>query len=262
MHRNAPKHRTTTDFVGHANALDTVYHKKIILEIRRLPIPNHIVRWSAEFLSGTGAVVRIDKLASFPNTSVRGAPQGTVLAPIICSIAMNSLCSCPSNAPSIRHRLIVDDTTLITQHSNSDAINSAPKKGLSAVVEWTKRYFMKANAGKTGCTLLGNSNTAPPRLAYVGAPATTERSSTLLGVNFQNPSGTGKHVARHREESRQRLLQLTAIWSIAWGPKKDTLRAFHLALPQVKVMHGVRVWCWGASPTVRSTLDSAQYGAE
>ncbi|PWU93877.1 hypothetical protein C3747_287g7 [Trypanosoma cruzi] len=211
MHRNAPKHRTATDLVGHANAFDTVDHENIILKIRRLSIPNHIVRWSAEFLSGTSAVVRIDKLASFPNTSVRGAPQGTVLGPIICSIAMNSLCSCLSNAPSICHGLIADNPTHITQHSNRDTINSAPQKGLSAVVERTKRYFIKANAGKTGCTLLGTSNTAPLRLAYEDAPVTMERSSTLLGVNFQNPSGMGKHVARHREESKQRLLQLTAI---------------------------------------------------
>ncbi|EKF27153.1 hypothetical protein MOQ_009130 [Trypanosoma cruzi marinkellei] len=260
MRHGAPQRRTAAEFVGHTNALETADHDKVILKIRRLSIPNHIVRSPAEFLNDANAVVRIDKPTSSPNTSARGAPQETALGLIIRNIATNSLFSCTSNVPPIRHGILADDPALSHSAESEARSTRSQKEGPSAVAERTIKYFMKANAGKTGRAPLGTANAAPPRLAHEGAPAILERISTFLGVNFRNSRRMGKRVARHREESKQRLLQLTTTGFIAWGPKRDTLRAFQLAPPQVETMRGVRVWCWGASPTARSTLDTAQYG--
>ncbi|KEG05254.1 Tbingi protein, partial [Trypanosoma grayi] len=41
-------------------------------------------------------------------------------------------------------------------------------------------------------------------------------------------------------------------------PKRDTLRAFYLALVQAKAMYGIEVWYWDASSTSRSALDAGQ----
>ncbi|KAF8301901.1 hypothetical protein TcYC6_0050500 [Trypanosoma cruzi] len=69
------------------------------------------------------------------------------------------------------------------------------------------------------------------------------------------------HVANLHEESKQRPLQLATILSFAWGTRWDTLRAVYIALPQAEATHGVRAWCWDASPTPHCTPDPAQYQA-
>ncbi|KAF8293635.1 hypothetical protein TcBrA4_0075290 [Trypanosoma cruzi] len=66
-------------------------------------------------------------------------------------------------------------------------------------------------------------------------------------------------AARLHEEPEQRLPRPKLILSVAWRTKRDTLRAFHLALVPAKAMYGIAVWHWGASPASRSTPKSAQY---
>ncbi|RNC52093.1 Tbingi protein [Trypanosoma cruzi] len=100
MHRNAPQHRTAAVFVDHANAFGTVGPDAVILEMRRLSIPNRIARWSAACLNNTSAVVCIDKkLTPSSRTLTRGAPQGTVPSPIMFVVVMQSRCSCSSKVP-------------------------------------------------------------------------------------------------------------------------------------------------------------------
>ncbi|KAF8305897.1 hypothetical protein TcBrA4_0039870 [Trypanosoma cruzi] len=99
VHRNAPQHRTAAYFVDHSNAFGTVSPDAVILKMQRRSIPNRIVRWSALCHNNTSAVVCIDKLTPSSRTLTRGAPQGTVLAPIMFVVVTQSRCSCPSNVP-------------------------------------------------------------------------------------------------------------------------------------------------------------------
>ncbi|PWU98217.1 hypothetical protein C3747_234g38 [Trypanosoma cruzi] len=188
---HAPQHRTAAVFVDHADAFGTVGPDAVILEMRRLSIPNRIVRWSAACLNNTSAVVCIDKLTPSSRTLTRGAPQGTVPSPIIFVFVMQSRCSCPSNVP-----YFAEDSSLTPSppsHSRATGMRSTrPQKiGLSAVVEWTREYFMEATPGRARYTLLGTGNTAPLCLAYEDAPVTMERTPTLLDVKFQHPRGMG-----------------------------------------------------------------------
>ncbi|ORC91270.1 uncharacterized protein TM35_000062750, partial [Trypanosoma theileri] len=55
-----------------------------------------------------------------------------------------------------------------------------------------------------------------------------------------------------------RLLQLAAISSTTWGPKRDVLRAFYLTLVQAQTLYGFEIWYWDAAPTSHKLLDSGQ----
>ncbi|PWU94182.1 hypothetical protein C3747_281g28 [Trypanosoma cruzi] len=191
MHRNAPQHRTAAVFVKHANAFGTVGPDAVILEMRRLSIPNRIARWSAACLNSTSAVVCIDKLTPSSRTLTRGAPQGTAPSPIIFVVVMQSRCPFPSNVPYFAEDSLL--TPSPPSHSRATGIRSTrPQKiGLSAVAEWTREYFMEATPGRARYTLLGAGKTAPLRLAYEDARVTMERTPTLLDVKFQHPRGMG-----------------------------------------------------------------------
>ncbi|ESS61431.1 hypothetical protein TCDM_10991 [Trypanosoma cruzi Dm28c] len=122
MHRNASQHRTAAYFVDHANAFGTVSPDAVILEMRRLSIHNRIVRWSAACLNNTSAVVCIDKLTPSSRTLTRGAPQRTVLAPIMFVVVMQSRCSCPSNVPYFAEGSLL--MTALSSHSRATGMRS------------------------------------------------------------------------------------------------------------------------------------------
>ncbi|RNC43453.1 Tbingi protein [Trypanosoma cruzi] len=81
---------------------------------------------------------------------------------------------------------------------------------------------MEANTGTTKRGLLLTGGAALLHLKYDGAPATMERTPVLLGVNSSYSRGMSAHAGKLREESKQRLPRLTAIWSFAWGNQRDT----------------------------------------
>ncbi|ORC89991.1 uncharacterized protein TM35_000102590 [Trypanosoma theileri] len=66
------------------------------------------------------------------------------------------------------------------------------------------------------------------------------------------------HVVQTRQRMNFRLLQLAAISSATWGPKRDALRAFYLALVRAQALYGFEVWYWDAAPKSHKLLDTGQ----
>ncbi|KEG05906.1 Tbingi protein [Trypanosoma grayi] len=218
MHRPTPGDKKAAVFMGYTKAFDTVDNDKIILEMRRLGVPQHIVRWSASFLGNRTAVVRVNKVHSSPVSFTRGVPQGTVLGPLMFIIVMNSLSLRLAEVPLLRHGFFADDLTLIARHSDREIMTTTLQRGLNVVASWTKQYFMEVNASKTKYAFFGTTSANPLALLYNGTPVTMERLPTLLGITFQNYRGMSSHVARLQQQINQRLMQLAAVSSCRWGP--------------------------------------------
>ncbi|KEG07415.1 Tbingi protein [Trypanosoma grayi] len=176
-------------------------------------------------------------------------------------IVMNSLSLRLAEVPLLQHGFFADDLTLIARHSDREIMTTTLQQGLNVVASWTKQYFMEVNASKTKYAFFGTTSANPFALLYNGAQVTMERLPTLLGITFQKCRGMSSHVARLQQQINQRLMQLAAVSSCSWGPKRDTLRAFYLALVQAKAMYGIEVWYWDASSTSRTTLNAGQYKA-
>ncbi|RNC35237.1 hypothetical protein TcCL_Unassigned01889 [Trypanosoma cruzi] len=108
--------------LDYANAFGTVGPDAVILEMRRLSIPNRIARWSASCLNSTSAVVCIDKPTPSSRTLTRGAPQGKVLAPIMFVVVLRSRCPCPSNVPYFAEGSLL--MTALSPHSRATGMRA------------------------------------------------------------------------------------------------------------------------------------------
>ncbi|ORC91271.1 Tbingi protein [Trypanosoma theileri] len=95
--------RTGAVFVDYAKAFDTVDHDRIVSAMREMDIPPHIIRWSASFLKGRQAKVRVNSKSSPLMLFHRGVPQGTVLGPLMFIIVMNTLSKRLSQVPLLFH---------------------------------------------------------------------------------------------------------------------------------------------------------------
>ncbi|ORC86177.1 Tbingi protein [Trypanosoma theileri] len=110
---------------------------------------------------------------------------------------------------------------------------------------------MDINVDKTKYTLFGTTNPHPLSLELRGIPLGPEKAPKLLGITFQNYRGMSTHVVQTRQRTNFRLLQLAAIPSTTWGPKRDVLRAFYLTPVQAQTLYGFEVWYWDTAPTSR-----------
>ncbi|ORC91279.1 Tbingi protein [Trypanosoma theileri] len=101
--RPTPDSRTGAVFVYYAKAFDTVDHDRIVSAMREMELPPHIIRWSASFLKGHQAKIRVNSKSSPLMLFHCGVPQGTVLGPLMFIIVMNTLSKRLSQVPLLFH---------------------------------------------------------------------------------------------------------------------------------------------------------------
>ncbi|KAG8339812.1 hypothetical protein TRVL_09361 [Trypanosoma vivax] len=117
---------------------------------------------------------------------------------------------------------------------------------------------MEVSAEKTECTLFGARVTNLLSLK-VGETALKEvPTPKLLGLTMQPHKGLTKHVMCMKAAANTRVMQLRAVASPEWGPKREKLRAFYLALVQAKMCHGVASWWFDTSLSDRERLERVQ----
>ncbi|KAG8342810.1 hypothetical protein TRVL_06358 [Trypanosoma vivax] len=101
---------------------------------------------------------------------------------------------------------------------------------------------MEVSAEKAEYTLFGARETNLLSLE-VGETALKEvRTPKLLGLTMQPHKGLSKHAVSMKAAADTRLMQLRAAASPEWGPDKEKLRAFGLALVQAEICFGTLWW--------------------
>ncbi|CBH14119.1 hypothetical protein TbgDal_IX1940 [Trypanosoma brucei gambiense DAL972] len=254
-----PTHQSRTGavFVDYEKAFDTVDHDKIARGMRRTKVSTHIVKWCVSFLSKRTGRVRFKEKLSRSRTFERGVPQATFLGPIMFIIVMSSLSQRLAEVPLLQHGFFADDLTILARHTERDVMNHTLQCGLNVVLQWSKEYFMSVNVAKTKCTLFRCIERHTLTLQLDGERIGADRTPKLLGVTFQCLQGMATHAAETRRKMDFRLLQIAAISASTWGPRRQVLRAFYVALVQAHTICGIEVWYWNASERSRDLLAAA-----
>lgn len=78
-------------FLDVSKAFDAVQHTTIISALRTLGVRGRPFQYVCAFLSGRTMRVRVGSLLSEPRKIVRGVPQGSVISPLLFSLAISSL---------------------------------------------------------------------------------------------------------------------------------------------------------------------------
>ncbi|CAD2221701.1 Reverse transcriptase (RNA-dependent DNA polymerase), putative [Angomonas deanei] len=140
--------------------------------------------------------------------------------------------------PKLKHVFFANDLALIPQGTNEE-ITETLQEGLNIIERWFKEHFMEVSASKTKYTLFGRYK---QRLQLDGRVLDEDKVPKLLGVTLQSASGVRTHVNDIKQQARTRLQKLNAIAAHNWGPSKDVLRAFYMALVQSKLLYGAVAW--------------------
>ncbi|KAH8605242.1 hypothetical protein ERJ75_001636200 [Trypanosoma vivax] len=114
---------------------------------------------------------------------------------------------------------------------------------------------MEAPAKKTEYTLFGARETNLLSLKVGEAVLKEVWAPKLLGLTMQPHKGLSKHVMCMKAGVNTRLMQLGAVASPEWGPEREKLRAFCLALVRTKMCYGVASRWFDTSLSDRERLD-------
>ena len=148
-HLDTPKSYVRTLFIDFSSEFNTIQPHLLIPKLLNMGISKNTSMWILDFLTNRPQFVTIKTGDHAFNSSIlttnTGAPQGTVLAPILFSIYTNDCTSTFSNSPIIKY---ADDTSiqaLITSHD--DLANY--KLEVSNFVNWCDNHFLQLNVKKT-----------------------------------------------------------------------------------------------------------------
>ncbi|KAH8604754.1 hypothetical protein ERJ75_001686000 [Trypanosoma vivax] len=114
---------------------------------------------------------------------------------------------------------------------------------------------MEVSAEKTEYTLFGARGTNLLSLKVGEAVLKEVRAPKPLGLTVQPHKELSKHVLCVKAAANTRLMQLRAVASPQWGPEREKLRAFCVALVQAKMCYGVASRWFDTSLSDRERLE-------
>ena len=143
-----PKSYVRTLFIDFSSAFNTIQPHILFPKLSDLNIPNSSCLWLLDFLTGRPQFVFLKLKNCFYQSETiitnTGAPQGTVLAPILFSIYTNGCVKLFENIPIIKY---ADDTSIQALIKNNDDLHNYFSE-VNRFVQWCDSHFLLLNVKK------------------------------------------------------------------------------------------------------------------
>ncbi|KAH8616858.1 putative Reverse transcriptase (RNA dependent DNA polymerase) [Trypanosoma vivax] len=176
-----------------------------------------------------------------------GVPQGSVLGPPLFIVAADSLSRRLNCTPGLQHGFFTCDLTILSTSADPSEIQQTIHQVLGCITILSKTCCVEVSSDKTEYTPLGARETNLLSLKVGETALKKVCAAKLRGATMQPHKGLSKHVLSVTEAVGTRLMQLRAVASPGWGPDREKLRAFCLALFRAKVCYGIAPWWFDAS---------------
>ena len=245
------------------SAFDNLRHDRLLLQLRQQGFPAYITRWLMSFLTGRTAQVFVHGLTSNIRQLSRGAPQGTVLGPLLFNLYINPLMDKIRTVPKVDPILFADDITLLATGNTAKDCVATTQQAVNQVVTWCEDNGMPLAPAKTRAILLTPSTQPEPNdglnIGPVHIPITPDfdPSCKLLGIHLDSRLTFPRHIAVTRAKATQHLRLINRAINQC-GPSTITLRTFGKALVESRLFYAVGGWGATVSPSEIALLETTQ----
>ena len=196
-----------------SKAFDRDWHKGLLAKLPMFGLHNNLIKWIASFLSNRSLAIRVDGFLSEPHSINPGAPQGSVISPVLSILFINDLLSCTSSSVYS----FTDDTYLsssfssnppnLSQSNVSSYFNTSASlltNDLSTIEMWGNDNRVKFNHGKTTQVVISRKHHRVfPPVFMSGHELDISSSFTQLGLSVSsnlswktNNHSTAKHASQ------------------------------------------------------------------
>ncbi len=127
-----------------SSAFNTIIPNLLLPKLTQLSVPTSICQWINSFLTDRLQLVMLGKYTSSTCTISTGAPQGSVLSPLLFSLYKND---CTYKDPSVKLLKFTDNTTLISLIQDGD--ESVYRQEVKELAVWCSLNNLELNTLKT-----------------------------------------------------------------------------------------------------------------
>ena len=256
--------RATATLLDLTSAFDNLRHDRLHQLLRKSAYPAYIIRWTMAFLTGRTAQVAIHGVTSKTQRLTRGAPQGTVLGPLLFLHYIDPLVSKLRQVEHIDPILFADDITVVAVGRTAAECATTTQTAVDEVMAWCDEQGLPLAPAKTKALLLtpatiSDETNAGLQIGPVHVPIerVTAPGCKLLGVHLDSKLGFHHHIveARARASMNLRLLRHA---STHMGPSTIALRTFGKALVESRLFYAVGGWGAALSDDAHNSLEITQ----
>eukprot|EP00794_Sanderia_malayensis_P010533 gene10533-11645_t len=190
-------------YMDYAKAFDKVAHIRLLKKLQGYGPTKQILDWIRSFLDGRRQRVKMNGEVSRWADVLSGAPQGSVLGPVLFVSYINDL-------PDEIHthvKLFADDTKVYADVSKS--IKSQELQGdITRLDEWARKWQLAFNSSKCKVMHMGNKN--PQQSYYMEVDSKTVKLEKTklekdIGVHVDNKLKFDRHVEIQCNKANQIL---------------------------------------------------------
>ncbi|GAB1597390.1 hypothetical protein Ahia01_000015400, partial [Argonauta hians] len=187
-------------YLDFAKAFDKVDHGVLCHKLLELGIGGKLGEWIHNFLQDRKQTVMIDGFFSADSHIRSGVPQGTVLGPLLFTIALYDL---PLATQTSTIMTYADDTKVSQTIKNQDSIREL-QMDLSKIYQWAKTNNMQLNADKFQALHYRRTNAYPS--SYVGPQGENIRDADTvrdLGILLDSDGTFQTHHLKLADQCRK-----------------------------------------------------------
>ena len=128
-------------------AYDMVWRQGLLIKIKQLGIRGRVFQWIRDFLTERKIAVKVDGTLSRCYEVENGTPQGSIISPLLFSIAINDIFKDLDRSTEVA--LFADDGALWRRGKNMGHVVGRMQQAISNVEKWAFDWGFRFSVDKT-----------------------------------------------------------------------------------------------------------------
>ena len=214
-------------------------HQLLLSRLREFGLDTATCGWFSSYHADRRQSTCINAVQSEEIAVDTGAPQGSVLGPLLFSLFVNNL---PAQLQGVATVLFADDTSLYIAGRSTDGISSTLTLALGSAHKWLLDSRLKLNVGKTRSMLLSSNrrkSLSPLNVQLDDVCIEQVCTHKFLGVMVNQSLSLSNHIDLVSSRASKGLSLLR---KIAWFLLKHVLCCFYNSYILSHLTYADAVW--------------------
>ena len=226
-------------FCDLSKAFDTLNHDILLKKLEHYGIRDTALTWFTSYLNNRSQFVELNGHKSENLPLPTGVPQGSILGPLLFLLYINDL---PS-AADLKYVIFADDSNLLIQGNNLDALSIKLNKELKGISDYFKANQLKLNAKKTKTVVFRKKNLpseqTQPEIFLDGEKLGICEEAQFLGITIDSTLSWEKHCISVANKISRNNSVINRVKNLLPPP---SLKLLYHSFIHPHVLYGLPAW--------------------